>query len=177
MLTLMIWVCHTQHHVARQISQFAKSIHNSSPISLASLCRLLCYPTEDRCGSGALWDPDGTFPTIRFGLPLENDPFPVCDINVSSSASNEMTPPNENLKNKFPLCLFFSRFKLKANVLPFCGLWAMQQNHMHVNAFFKKMTENVICEWNSEHTNLWLCFQGNHQHTASLYNVCHLPKH
>lgn len=110
MLALMIWVCHMQHHVARQISQFAKSIHNSSPISLASLCRLLCYPTEDRCGSRALWDPDGTFPTIRFGLPLENDPFPACDTNVSSSASNEMTPPNENLKNKFSLCLQYLFF-------------------------------------------------------------------
>ncbi len=44
MLKLMIWVCHEQHHVVRQISQFARSIHNSSPISLASLCRLLCYP-------------------------------------------------------------------------------------------------------------------------------------
>lgn len=95
---LMIWVCHLQHHVVWQISQFAKSIHNSSPISLSSWCRLLCYPREDRCESKALWDPDGTFPTIRFGLPLENDPFPVCDTNVSLSASNEMKPANEKKK-------------------------------------------------------------------------------
>lgn len=92
MVMLMIWVCHMHHHNFWQISQFAKNIHNSSPISLASLCWLLCYPSQDRCESEAIWDPDGTFPTIRFGLPLENDPFPVCDTNVSLSANNEMTP-------------------------------------------------------------------------------------
>lgn len=102
-----------------QTSQFVKSIHNSSPISLASPCRLPCYPREDRCGSKVLWDPDGTFLTIRFGLPLENDPLPVCDTNVSSSASNETTPPNENLKNTFSVCprISLSWFKWKANVL------------------------------------------------------------
>lgn len=110
MVMLMIWVCLTQHHNVWQISQFAKSIHNSSPISLASWCRLLCYPREDRCESKALWDPDGTFPTIRFGLPLENDPFPVCDTNVSLSASNEMTPANEKLKNTFSPFLLYPSF-------------------------------------------------------------------
>lgn len=101
-----------------QTSQFVKIIHNSSPINLASPCRLPCYPKKDRCGSKVLWDPDGTFLTIRFGLPLENDPLPVCNTNVSSSASNETTPPNEHLKNTFSLCsqISLSLFNWKANV-------------------------------------------------------------
>lgn len=98
--------CHVLHHIAR-LHNLLKSLHNSSPISLASPCRLpptphpsapRVIPAEDRCGSKVLWDPDGTFLTIRFGLPLENDPLPVCDTNVSSSARNERTPPNEILK-------------------------------------------------------------------------------
>lgn len=89
---------HVLHHIAR-LHNLLKSLHNSAPISLASPCRLPhVIPAEDRCGSKVLWDPDGTFLTIRFGLPLENDPLPVCDTNVSSSARNERTPPNEILK-------------------------------------------------------------------------------
>lgn len=138
----MIWDCHMQHPDVWQISQFAKSIHNSSPISLASWCRLLCYPREDRCESKALWDPDGTFPTIRFGLPLENDPFPVCDTNVSLSAGNEMKPANE--KNSKILFLFasgfaLSWFQLKANVSPW---WPVNHatNHMHMDIWCEEIT-------------------------------------
>lgn len=125
-----------------QTSQFVKSIHNSSPISLGSPCRLPCYPREDRCGSKVLWDPDGTFLTIRFGLPLENDPLPVCDTNVSSSASNETTPPNENLKNTFSFCprISLSWFKWKANVL--CLLASESWAH----AFKKKIKNYWKCD-------------------------------
>lgn len=171
----MIWVCHMQHHVARQISQFVKSIHNSSPISLASPCRLLCYPREDRCGSEALWDPDGTFPTIRFGLPLENDPFPVCDTNASSSASNEMTPPNENLKNTFSFCLqyFFIWVQIKSKCFVFACLWIMRQTActvMHFRLWLEMWWRND-CLLHGCIINLWICFQGN-PHTASL---CCIP--
>lgn len=168
-LKLMIWVCHMQHHVARQISQFAESIHNSSPISLASLCRLLCYPTEDRCGSKALWDPDGTFPTIRFGLPLENHPFPARDTNVSPSARNEMTPPNENLRHNVFLAassVFFFFFFHKANISPLLPV-IHATNCVYLKASFKEHDER--------------CGEGKRriktQLMRSLYTICHLPKH
>lgn len=97
-----------------RLCNLLKSIHNSLPISLR-LPPLPCYPREDRCGSKVLWDPDGTFLTIRFGLLLENYPLPVCDTNVSSSARNERTPHKWNSPKKyimsslkhFHLLLFF----------------------------------------------------------------------
>lgn len=167
-LKLMIWVCHMQHHVARQISQFAESIHNSSPISLASPCRLLCYPTEDRCGSKALWDPDGTFPTIRFGLPLENHPFPARDTNVSPSARNEMTPPNENLRhNVSSLLPASSSSSFTKQIFHLCCLLITRQTACTSEHLSKNMTKDVAKDCDGAKTQLM----------RSLYTICHLPKH
>jgi len=144
----MLLILGMQQHDARQITQFAKRIHNSSQIRLVSLCRVLWYTREDRCGSKALWDPDGTFLTIRFGLSLENYSFPVCDTNVSSSASNETTPSNENLKNKFSVCLRVSSislswFKLKAIFLLWCLVNHVTKHCMLINDSFKNLVRRV----------------------------------
>lgn len=142
-----------------QTSQFVKSIHNSSPISLASQCRLLCYPREDRCGSKVLWDPDGTFLTIRFRLPLENDPLPVCDTNISSSASNETTPPNENLKNTFS---FLDWYVFGRN----------EKQMLHVCCLRSHVAPPILDEKNK----IRLSFQTCLYHIATLYIMCYLSK-
>lgn len=146
-----------------QTSQFVKSIHNSSPISLASQCRLLCYPREDRCGSKVLWDPDGTFLTIRFRLPLENDPLPVRDTNISSSASNETTPPDENLKNTFSfLDLVCLCLKWKANDV--CLLTSESCG-----------TSNF--GWEKKKSDLSISFRRSRYHIATLYIMCYLSNY
>lgn len=144
-LIAMVWVCNVHHHIVRQISQFVKPIHNSSSIHLASRCRLPHYPREDKCGSEALGDPDGTFPTIRFGLPLENDPFPVCDTNVSSSAHNEVMPPNEHLK------------------IPF--LWHWHRRHSHLN----RPVDNT--HTHTHHTANETCFTLNYEVGSGWWKV------
>lgn len=122
-----------------QTWQFVKSIHNSSLISLAPACWLPCYPTNDGYGSEVLWDPDGTFLTIRFGLPLENGPLAVCNTNVSSSsASNEMMLLNENCKNAASVSSSWFKWKLRKACFVLACLWNMWQT-ICIYALFDKI--------------------------------------